>query len=79
VTLARAAPSQPGDKRQNFPEHPPRHHDLGQVKRNVVAVADHLGADAKPYECGAPEALAFELYPMERARGMAIEAPAVRP
>jgi hypothetical protein len=34
---------------------------------------------AKPFECGVLEALAFELYPMERARGMAIEAPAVHP
>jgi sulfur-oxidizing protein SoxA len=34
---------------------------------------------AELYECGAPEALALERYPMERARGMAIEAPAVRP
>jgi sulfur-oxidizing protein SoxA len=38
-----------------------------------------IGVRAKPCECGALEALAFELYPMERARGMAIEAPAVHP
>jgi sulfur-oxidizing protein SoxA len=37
-----------------------------------------IGVRAEPYECGAPEALALELYPMERAR-MAIETPAVRP
>jgi sulfur-oxidizing protein SoxA len=34
---------------------------------------------AEQYEFGAPEALALELSRMERARGMAIEAPAVRP
>jgi L-cysteine S-thiosulfotransferase len=33
---------------------------------------------AEPYECGAPEAVALELYLMERARSMAIETPAVR-
>jgi hypothetical protein len=41
VTLA----PQPGDKRQNFPEHPPGHRDLDHLKRNAAAVADHLGAD----------------------------------
>jgi hypothetical protein len=35
-----------------------------------------IGVRAKPCERGALE-LAFELYPMERARSMAIEAPAV--
>jgi len=38
-----------------------------------------IGVCAEQYECGAPEALALELYPMERARDMAIEAPVVRP
>jgi len=38
-----------------------------------------IGVCAESYEFGAPEALALELYPMERARGMAIEAPAERP
>jgi hypothetical protein len=38
-----------------------------------------IGVRAEQYECGAPEALTLELYPMERARGMAIEAPVMRP
>jgi sulfur-oxidizing protein SoxA len=37
-----------------------------------------IGVRAEPYECGAPKALTLELYSTERARGMAIEAPAVR-
>jgi L-cysteine S-thiosulfotransferase len=37
------------------------------------------GVRAEPYEYGAPEAVALELYLMERARGMPIETPAVRP
>jgi hypothetical protein len=30
---------------KNFPEHLPGHRDLGHPKRNVAAVAHHLGAD----------------------------------
>jgi len=37
------------------------------------------GVRAEPYEYGAPDAVALELYLMERARGMTIETPAVRP
>jgi sulfur-oxidizing protein SoxA len=37
-----------------------------------------IGVRAEPYECGAPKALTLELCPTERARGMAIEGPAVR-
>jgi L-cysteine S-thiosulfotransferase len=37
------------------------------------------GVRAEPYEYGAPEAVALELYLMTRARGMPIETPAVRP
>lgn len=37
------------------------------------------GVRAEPYEYGAPEAVALELFLMERARGMPIETPAVRP
>ena len=38
-----------------------------------------IGVRAEPYEYGAPEAVALELYLMDRARGMPIETPAVRP
>ena len=37
-----------------------------------------IGVRAEPYECGVPKALTLELYPTERARGMAIEGPVVR-
>jgi sulfur-oxidizing protein SoxA len=37
------------------------------------------GVRAKPYEYGAPQAIALELYLMVRARGMPLETPAVRP
>jgi hypothetical protein len=36
---------QPGDQRQDIGKHLPRHRDLGQLERDVAAVADHLGAD----------------------------------
>jgi L-cysteine S-thiosulfotransferase len=42
--------------------------------RNCMA-----GVRAEPYEYGASEAVALELYLMERARGVPIETPAVRP
>ena len=38
-----------------------------------------IGVRAEPYEYGAPEAIALELYLMVRARGMPIETPGVRP
>ena len=37
-----------------------------------------IGVRAEPYEYGAPEAVALELYLMVRAGGMRIETPAVR-
>jgi len=37
-----------------------------------------IGVRAEPYECGGRKALTLELYPTERARGMAIEGSAVR-
>lgn len=55
--------------------------DVGQdveLKANRGLCNCVIGA-RQPCECGVLEALAFELYPMERARGMAIEAPAVHP
>jgi hypothetical protein len=36
---------QPGDQRQDFLEHLPRHRDLGHLEGHVAAVADDLGAD----------------------------------
>src|SRR6516162_3668227 len=36
---------QPGDQRQDFPEHLLWHRDLGHLEGDVAAVADHLGAD----------------------------------
>jgi sulfur-oxidizing protein SoxA len=38
-----------------------------------------IGMRAEPYEYGAPEYVALELYLMARARGMKMETPAVRP
>jgi len=37
------------------------------------------GIRAQTYDYGAPELIELELYLMSRARGMAIETPAVRP
>jgi hypothetical protein len=36
---------QPGDQHQDFPEHLPRHRDLGHLERDVAAMADDLRAD----------------------------------
>jgi sulfur-oxidizing protein SoxA len=47
---------------------------LARRLRNCLA-----GIRAQPYDYGAPEAVDLELYLMWRARGMKIEAPAVRP
>ena len=37
------------------------------------------GVRAEPFDYGAPQAVALELYLMERARGMPMDTPAVRP
>jgi L-cysteine S-thiosulfotransferase len=50
---------------------------LGSLQRRLRGCM--IGVRAEPYEYGAPEAIALELYLMERARGMPIETPAVRP
>jgi sulfur-oxidizing protein SoxA len=50
---------------------------LGSLQRRLRNCM--IGVRAEPYEYGAPEALALELYLMVRARGMRIETPAVRP
>jgi sulfur-oxidizing protein SoxA len=50
---------------------------MGSLQRRLRTCM--IGVRAEPFEYGAPEAVALELYLMERARGMPIEAPAVRP
>lgn len=50
---------------------------LGSLQRRLRNCM--IGVRAEPYEYGAPEAVALELYLMNRARGMPIETPAVRP
>jgi sulfur-oxidizing protein SoxA len=47
---------------------------LGRRLRNCL-----VGMRAEPYDLGAPELVDLELYLMWRARGMPMEAPAVRP
>ena len=50
---------------------------LGSLQRRLRNCV--IGVRAEPFEYGAPEAVALELYLMDRARGMPIETPAVRP
>ena len=50
---------------------------LGSLQRRLRNCM--IGVRAAPYEYSAPEAVALELYLMERASGMPIETPAVRP
>ena len=50
---------------------------LGSLQRRLRNCM--IGVRAEPYEYGAPEAVALELYLMKRARGMPLETPAVRP
>ena len=50
---------------------------LGSLQRRLRNCMS--GVRAEPYEYGAPEAVALELYLMARARGMPLETPAVRP
>ena len=50
---------------------------LGSLQRRLRNCM--TGVRAEPYDYGAPEAVALELYLMERARGMAMDSPAVRP
>jgi sulfur-oxidizing protein SoxA len=50
---------------------------LGSLQRRLRACI--TGIRAQPYDYGAPELVELELYLMSRARGMKIEAPAVRP
>ena len=50
---------------------------LGSLQRRLRACMSGIRAQA--YDYGAPELVELELYLMSRARGMAMEAPAVRP
>ena len=50
---------------------------LGSLQRRLRACI--TGIRAQAYDYGAPELVELELYVMSRARGMAMEAPAVRP
>jgi sulfur-oxidizing protein SoxA len=50
---------------------------LGSLQRRLRNCL--VGMRAEPYEYGAPEMVDLELYLMWRARGMSVEAPAVRP
>jgi L-cysteine S-thiosulfotransferase len=50
---------------------------LGSLQRRLRNCM--IGVRAEPYEYGAAEAVALELYLMQRAQGMPIETPAVRP
>ena len=50
---------------------------LGSLQRRLRGCM--TGVRAEPYEYGAPEAVALELYLMGRASGMPLETPAVRP
>ena len=50
---------------------------LGSLQRRLRGCL--VGIRAEPYEYGAPELVDLELYLMWRARGMTMDAPAVRP
>ncbi len=50
---------------------------LGSLQRRLRGCI--FGVRAQPYEFGAPELVELELYLMSRAKGMSVEAPAVRP
>ncbi|TAJ24344.1 MAG: sulfur oxidation c-type cytochrome SoxA [Reyranella sp.] len=50
---------------------------LGSLRRRLRNCL--VGIRAEPYPSGAPEYVALELYLMERAHGMKLETPAVRP
>jgi sulfur-oxidizing protein SoxA len=50
---------------------------LGSLQRRLRNCM--IGVRAEPFEYGAPEAVALELYLMARARGMPLETPGVRP
>src|SRR5438874_756500 len=51
--------------------------NLGSLQRRLRNCL--VGIRAEPYDYGAPELVDLELYLMWRARGMTMDAPAVRP
>jgi sulfur-oxidizing protein SoxA len=60
-----------------YPEYRLEWQSLGSLQRRLRACI--FGIRAQPYDYGAPELVELELYLMSRARGMAVETPAVRP
>ena len=50
---------------------------LGSLQRRLRNCM--IGVRAEPFAYGTPEMVALELYLMQRARGMPIETPGVRP
>jgi sulfur-oxidizing protein SoxA len=60
-----------------YPEYRLEWQTLGSLERRLRSCM--TGVRAQPYDYGAPELVALELYLMSRARGMTMETPAVRP
>jgi len=60
-----------------YPEYRLEWQTLGSLERRLRSCM--TGVRAQPYDYGAPELVALELYLMSRARGMKMETPAVRP
>jgi len=60
-----------------YPEYRLEWQTLGSLERRLRSCM--AGIRAQPYDYGAPELVALELYLMSRARGMPVETPAVRP
>jgi sulfur-oxidizing protein SoxA len=60
-----------------YPEYRLEWQTLGSLERRLRSCM--TGVRAQPYDYGAPELVALELYLMSRAHGMKIETPAVRP
>jgi len=60
-----------------YPEYRLEWQSLGSLQRRLRSCI--FGIRAQPYDYGAAEMVELELYLMSRARGMPMEAPAVRP
>jgi len=60
-----------------YPEYRLEWQTLGSLERRLRSCM--AGIRAQPYDYGAPELVALELYLMSRANGMPVETPAVRP
>jgi sulfur-oxidizing protein SoxA len=60
-----------------YPQYRLEWQSLGSLQRRLRACI--TGVRAQAYDHGAPELVELELYLMSRARGMPVEAPAVRP